>query len=90
MGKPSSMTPQESGPTRPKHHARASTSGMAPQQETAGLIEQAEALRASLRDALSRADQLIRWLKQHRKEGRIVQSALASLASLGQLQTLDS
>jgi len=36
------------------------------------------------------AQALIRWLKHHRKEGRIVHSALASLASLRQLQTLDS
>ena len=86
---PTSSAP-ENVPARPKRRARTSASGTAPQQETTCLIEQAEAVRASLRDALSRTDQLIRWLKQHRKEGRIVQSALASLASLGQLQAVDS
>ena len=83
---PTSSAP-ENVPARPKRCARTSASGTAPQQETTGLIEQAEAVRASLRDALSTTDQLIRWLKQHRKEGRIVHSALASLR---QLQTLDS
>ena len=86
---PTSSAP-ENVPARPKRRARTSASGTAPQQETAGLIEQAEAVRASLRDALSRVDQLVRRLKQHRKEGRIMHSALAALASLRQLQTLDS
>ena len=66
--------------------ARTSTGGSAPQQrqqqQTTVLIEQAEAIKASLRDALSGVDSLIRSLKQHRTQGRIVQSALASLEQL--------
>ena len=89
---PTSSAP-ENVPARAKRRARTSTSGTASQQQqqqTAVLIEQAEAVRASLRDALSRTDQLIRGLKQHRKQDRIVQSALASLASLGQVHAIDS
>ena len=49
-------------------------------------IQQAEALRHSLKDALSKANELIRTLKQQKKKSRVVESTLASLR---QLQNVD-
>ena len=49
-------------------------------------IEQAEALRDSLKDALDKTRELVRSLKAQRKASRIVESTLASLR---QLQTVD-
>ena len=49
-------------------------------------IEQAEALRDSLKDALGKTRDLIRSLKAQKKTSRIVESTLASLR---QLQAVD-
>jgi hypothetical protein len=54
--------------------------------ETSSPIEQAEALRDSLKDALDKTRDLIRTLKRKKKTSRIVESTLASLR---QLQTAD-
>jgi hypothetical protein len=51
------------------------------------LIEQAEAVKTSLRDTLNRTTELITALKKHRKQSRIVRSTLASLR---QLQAIDA
>ena len=51
------------------------------------LIEQAEAVKTSLRETLTNASELIASLKKHRKQSRLMKSTLASLR---QLQTLDS
>jgi len=51
------------------------------------LIDQAEALRAALRETVAKTSELIADLKQHRKQNRIVRSTLASLR---QLQNLDA
>ena len=46
------------------------------------IIEQAEQLRASLRDSLSKTSQLVSALKHHRKQSKAVQNALVSLRRL--------
>ena len=51
------------------------------------VIEQAEAVKASLRDAASKTSQLIAALKRHRKQAKAVQSTLAALK---QLQNIDA
>ena len=51
------------------------------------LIEQAEAVKASLRETLTNASELISALKKHRKQTRLVRSTLASLR---QLQSIDA
>jgi hypothetical protein len=58
----------------------------ASEAETTSPIEQAEALRDSLKDALDKTRDLIRTLKRQKKQSRIVESTLASLR---QLQTVD-
>lgn len=54
--------------------------------DTSSPIEQAEALRDSLKDALGKNRELIRSLKTQKKTSRIVESTLASLR---QLQSVD-
>ncbi len=50
------------------------------------LIEQAESVKASLRDTAAKTSELIAALKRHKKHSKMVQSTLASLR---QLQTLE-
>jgi hypothetical protein len=52
-----------------------------------GLIQKAETLKASLRQTLTAANDLIAALKAHKKQNKAVESALSSLR---QLQTVDS
>jgi hypothetical protein len=49
---------------------------------TADVVEQAEAVKASLRDAAAKTGQLITALKRHRKQAKAVQSTLAALKQL--------
>ena len=49
------------------------------------LIEQAEALKTSLRDSLAKTSELISALKQHKKTTKSLQSALSSLRQLESL-----
>jgi hypothetical protein len=51
------------------------------------LIEQAEAVKTSLRETLTNTSELIASLKKHRKQSRLVRSTLASLR---QLQSIDA
>lgn len=50
--------------------------------ETASPIEQAVALRAALRDTLSKTNDLIRALQRQKQQSRLVQATLASLRQL--------
>ncbi len=54
-------------------------------RNVADLIEQAETVRSSLRETLVKTNELLKALKQHRRETRAVRSTLASLR---QLQTI--
>ena len=65
----------------------ASANGKAEQRDMTALIDQAETLKASLREALAEITELARALKRHRKRAKIVESTLASLR---ELQTTDS
>jgi hypothetical protein len=58
-----------------------------PDNGTADVFEQAEAVKASLREAASKTTQLIAALKRHRKQAKAVQSTLAALK---QLQNIDA
>jgi len=67
------------------HVPQSTTNG---EQATDGsLIEQAEAVRTSLKESAEKVGDLIMALKRHRKQSRLVQSTLSSLR---QLQTLDA
>jgi len=50
--------------------------------DVAALIEQADALRASLREILMKTSGLVQSLKRHRRQSRIVANTLASLKQL--------
>lgn len=73
-------------PTNGTAHAGNGTILAEPASE-ASLIEQAEAVRTSLRDSVDKLGDLIAALKRHRKQSRLVRSTLSSLK---QLQTLDA
>ena len=51
-------------------------------QSAAGLVEQAEGVRSSLREALANVGDLITSFKQHHKRTKTVRAALASLRQL--------
>jgi len=59
----------------------------APDNGSGDVLEQAEAVKASLREAASKTSQLITALKRHRKQAKAVQSTLAALK---QLQNIDA
>lgn len=71
--------------TNPNGNGR-TTQAAATETEVASPVEQAEALRDSLNDALGKTRELIRSLKRQKKQSRIVESTLASLR---QLQSVD-
>jgi hypothetical protein len=48
-------------------------------------LAEAEALRAALQEALARTARLIGALRQHRRRGRAVEAAVASLRRLREL-----
>ena len=81
-----SSNANENGREKSKRRATAA-SHTDESHDVTGLIEQAQALKASLRDALSKTSELIASLKRQRKQSKIVASTLASLR---QLQTIDS
>jgi hypothetical protein len=67
--------------------ASASEGGRAPNGTGLGaLIEEAQALKAMLHDAYTRTSRLVAALRQHRKQSRLVQSTLASLKQLQQIE----
>ena len=46
------------------------------------LVDEAEAVRASLRDALAKTGRLVALLKQHKRQFRTIESSLAALRRL--------
>lgn len=74
----------------PNHHPpparpappQSPASGAAP----LSLVEEAEALQGLLREALARNARVLAGLKQQRKQSRLVNSTLASLRQLEQVQ----
>ena len=61
-----------------------SNSRKAGRQTATGPIEQAVALKASLLQSLNQTNELIRTLKRHKKQSRLVASTLKSLKELQQ------
>ena len=51
-------------------------------QSTPGLIEHAEQLRTALRDTLVKSNELLKAIKQERRQSRAVRSTLESLRQL--------
>ena len=80
--------------TEPKSHCQSRADANAEDTATddatdngAGdVIEQAEAVKASLREAASKTGQLIAALKRHRKQAKVVQSTLAALKQLQNIE----
>jgi hypothetical protein len=78
---------QADGPVRTSRQAKVNgqaRNGVArkPGQDIDGLIRQAETLRASLRDALLKNNELLKSLKAYRRRNRALQNTLASLRQL--------
>ena len=78
-------TPKSTTNGRAKGRSGASSAAgtNAVRQDAEALIEQAEGVKASLRDALAKTTELVRSLKRHRKLSKTVHAALVSLRELG-------
>lgn len=70
------------GKTHANDAASTPANGQANSNSSPDLIEQAEALRTTLRTGVSQLSDLINALKQQKKNTRNVQSALATLRQL--------
>ena len=73
--------------TNRNDQARSNGTGNDDRAGVEALIEQAEAVKTSLRETLARTTELITALKKHRKQTKLVRSTLASLR---QLQSIDA
>jgi hypothetical protein len=62
--------------------ARKTTSRKASQQDIAALIERTIRFRSSLHDLTHQASDLVKALKQHRRQSKAVETTLASLKQL--------
>jgi hypothetical protein len=76
--------PAAHGPVRTNGQAGRSRTRKGSRPANTGPIEQALALRDSLRESVTKANELIRSLKRQRQQSRLVQSTLASLKELQQ------
>ena len=70
------------GHNRINRQARKATSPKAGQQDIAALIEQAVKLRTALHDRMHEAGELVKALKQHRRQSRAVQQTLDQIRTL--------
>jgi len=68
--------------TKANGQARKSLSRKAGQQDISGLIQQAESLRTSLRDALVKTHALLKGLKHHRRATRTLENTLGAIRQL--------
>ncbi len=75
-------TTNENVPAKKNGRVQTPTNGKADDQDIDTLIEQAEAVKVSLRDSLSKTGELLSALKRHRKQSKAVQTALVSLRRL--------
>ena len=78
----SESNPNENGRAKSARRRRTSVNGKAGHDDVTALIEQAEALKTSLRESLVKTCELISSLKRHRKQSKAVRTALASLREL--------
>jgi hypothetical protein len=72
----------QDGATKVSGRARKSARRKAGHQDLAAVIQEAESLRATLKDALSKTSALIKSVKQYRRRSRIVTNTLDSLRQL--------
>ena len=70
------------GRAKTNGHARTASNDKADDQGIDVLIQQAETVKVSLRESLSKTGELISALKKHRKQSKTVQNALVSLRKL--------
>ena len=75
-------TSNGNGKAKTNGQARAATTDKPDDQGVVALIEQAEAVKVSLRDSLTKTSELISALKLHKKQSKAVRSALVSLRRL--------
>ena len=62
--------------------ARKTSNRKAAQQDLAALIDEAEKIRAAANDLTHRMNGLVKLLKQHRRQNRVMETTLASIRQL--------
>jgi hypothetical protein len=83
---PPSAAPPEASPRRKEADVPGGTNGQSPGgHRPAGALEEAEAIKAQLQEALARTARLLAALKKQKREDRVVKDAAASLRRLGGL-----
>jgi len=70
------------GQAKPEVTSHKTSSRRAAQQDLTALIEQAEKFRNAAHDLTHQAGDLVKSLKQHRRQSRAIESTLASLRQL--------
>jgi len=78
----SQRKPDQDGRTEAASRTRPAAGDKTGTLDLEALIEHAEVLRGSLREALSKTSELVAALKRHRRQSKLVQSTLASLKRL--------
>ena len=78
----SETTSSKNGSPSAEDHGRGKAEAKNSASESVDLIEQAEAVKAALRDAHTKVSELIVALKRHQKQFKIVHSTLSSLRQL--------
>jgi hypothetical protein len=81
-------TPTTNGQTdqRAAEPAQANGEEGQPSGGYGALIAEAEAIRDALKDAFTRSSRLVTALRRHRKQSKIVQTTLASLRQLQEIE----
>jgi hypothetical protein len=74
--------------TKPQQNGKPESSGSQTEESVGvdAVIENAEALKVSLRESLTKTSELIASLKRHKRANKSVQTALASLRQLQSLE----
>ncbi len=70
------------GQAKPEIANRRTSNRKGGQQDIAGLIEQAEKFRTAAHDLTHQANELVKALKQHRRQNRAIECTLASIRQL--------
>ena len=78
----SNSNSQSNGHAKLKGQSRKTGTTKASQQDIAMLIEQAVKLRTALHDLMHQAGELVKSLKQHRRQSKVVETTLASIKQL--------
>jgi len=73
---------ETNGHAQSNGHARKSSSRKGAQQDLAALIEQAEKFRTAAHNLTHEANDLVKALKQHRRQNRAIETTLASIRQI--------